>query len=494
MNKDIKEIIGFLNKKVSELDILVVGDIMLDSYYHGSVTRISPEAPVPVNKVYNETINLGGAGNVAANLAFLGANVHVTGILGNDENKERVLALFSDIGAKSDGVFISDTRKTTAKLRIIGAGQQMLRLDFEEIAETNTEEETFVLKYIKSLIEKKLDGIIISDYAKGFCSPSLCQKIINLANESHIAVLVDPKGYNWDKYENADFITPNVKELGEAAGQSLVNDTEKVIDVARYNIEKYGVKSILATRSEKGMTFVTTDDAFTAPATAQEVFDVSGAGDTVAAVFLAAIAGGLSVFNAAFLANEAAGLVVARSGTYPIKFNELLSHMIEIEYKKGEKYRPLSFSEVTSLVSKWREKGETVVFTNGCFDILHTGHILYLQKAANLANHLIIGLNTDASVKRLKGETRPIVQEYDRAGILAALACVDAVVFFDEDTPINLIKAINPDVLVKGGDYTVDGVVGREFAKKVEIVDFEEGYSTTDIVNKIAGLAKEGKL
>lgn len=487
-------IANFLAEKITDLKIAVIGDIMLDCYYYGSVGRISPEAPVPVNKVTSESINLGGAGNVAANLARLGCKVCMCSACGDDESAGKLRTLLQQLGIDDTGILYDEKRKTTSKLRVIGSNQQMLRLDFEENRTLANEEEEALVKWLDRLIVEGLNGIIISDYAKGFLTYSFCQKIITLACEAKIPILVDPKGYNWEKYQNADYITPNVKELGEAVQTVAENKTEVLTELAKQAISKYKVKSVLVTRSEKGMTFVSQKETFTTPATAREVFDVSGAGDTVAAVFLAAVAGGMSANEAAFLANEAAGIVVARSGTYAIKQDELLNCLLEKEYNKNRKYRPLTWDEIESLANSWHRLGHKIVFTNGCFDILHTGHVTYLEKAAELGDHLIIGLNTDESVKLLKGEARPLVAQADRARLLSALACVDAVVLFNDETPSELIKRIKPDILVKGGDYCADDVAGRQYAKEVKIIDFEEGYSTTDIITKISALIKEGKL
>ncbi len=486
--------VNFFTKKLGQLKIAVVGDVMLDRYYYGEVSRISPEAPVPVTKVLSESSNLGGAGNVATNLALLGTKVYLAGLVGRDDNAGKFSDLLDSFGIDSSGLVISDNRRTTTKLRVIGSSQQMLRLDFEEPLSLTLAEEQQLKDWFLGLLKKGLDGLVISDYAKGLCSLAFCHWLIDIANEHKIPVLVDPKGYEWEKYQGADFVTPNVKEMGEAVKTSLVNKTEPVIVAARDSLSRYGIKSVLVTRSEKGLSYVSQQETFTVPAAAREVYDVSGAGDTVAAVFLAAVAGGLSCTDAAVLANEAAGIVVGRVGTYAIRRDELLTCLLEKEYQQEKTYRPLSWQEIDVLATGWRKQGEKIVFTNGCFDLLHSGHIAYLEKAATLGHRLIIGLNTDDSVRRLKGQTRPLVGELDRARVLSALACVDMVILFAEDTPEKLIELIRPDVLVKGGDYQAEDVAGRQFAGEVKIVDFEEGYSTTGVVEKIVRLVKEGKL
>ena len=337
--------------------------------------------------------------------------------------------------------------------------------------------------------------MIVSDYAKGVCSDNFVQWVIAAAHQYHVPVLIDPKGADWNKYRGCDFITPNLKEMCEAAGELVPNEDEDVLRLAQNAREKYAIKNGVGTRSERGMTLAGLDGlVINDPATAQEVFDVSGAGDTVAATLLAGAAGKLALQDAVFMANRAAGIVVAKVGTYPVHREELLKDLLTEERKQGRGYRTLSWSEIESLAKTWRSCGEKIVFTNGCFDILHVGHVSYLEKAARLGRHLVVGLNSDTSVRKLKGDVRPLVHELDRARVLAALACVDAVVLFEQDTATELIEKIRPDILVKGGDYKPEEVAGREYAGEVRIIDFEDGYSTTGIVEQIAQFVKEGKL
>jgi len=484
----------FLTEQVQKLKIAVIGDVMLDRYFYGEVKRISPEAPVPVNKVNKITSVIGGAGNVAANLANLGCQVYVGGVTGKDENRTILEGKLREINIDCSGLLAVKDRETITKLRVIGARQQMLRLDFEKVQDLTPEEVAKEEEWLQSLLAKGLHGIIISDYAKGMCGDAFCQKVITIAREHNIPVLVDPKGSDWTKYRGCSFITPNVKEMCEAAGKVVPNEDEPLIELACAAGEKFNIANVVVTRSEKGVTLVNKTLVLNEPATAQEVFDVSGAGDTVAAVLLAAVAGGLSREEALRLSNKAAGIVVSKVGTYPVHREELLKEILADNRKHGNGYRPLSWEEVFSLSKAWHAADEKIVFTNGCFDILHVGHVTYLEQAANLGKHLIVGVNTDASVKRLKGENRPLVNEKDRARILASLGCVDAVVLFDEDTPAKLIAGIKPDILVKGGDYKPEEVAGRESAGEVRILPFEEGYSTTGIIQKIVAMVKEGKL
>lgn len=485
---------NFLADKIQNLKIAVIGDVMLDRYFYGEVKRISPEAPVPVTKINRINSVLGGAANVAANLAHLECRVFMGGVTGDDENRQLLEKMMNEAGIDYSGLVKSQHRKTITKLRVLGGQQQMLRLDFEETGDLVPDEIISLRAWLENLLDNGLDGIIVSDYAKGVCSDDFCQWVIAQGKAYGVPVLIDPKGADWTKYRGCDFITPNLKEMCEAAGCQRENEDEAVVAMAMAAKDKFQIKNVVVTRSERGMTLVNNEEIIHSPAAAIEVFDVSGAGDTVAAALLVAAAGKLELSDAVYMANRAAGIVVAKVGTYPVHREELLKDLMTEERKQGKGYRTQSWEEIAALARNWKACGEKVVFTNGCFDILHVGHVTYLEKARNLGKHLIVGLNTDASVRRLKGETRPLVHELDRARVLAALACVDAVVLFNQDTPTDLIEQIRPDILVKGGDYTPEQVAGREYAGEVRIIDFEDGYSTTGVVEKIANMVKEGKL
>ena len=489
-----QSVIELLTEKITHLRIAVIGDVMLDRYAYGEVRRISPEAPVPVTRVKRLTSVLGGAGNVAANLAGLGVQVYVAGMTGEDDHRRVLEKKLRELGVDYSGLIASPKRSTITKMRIIGARQQMLRLDFEEPGDLLPDEEQALLQWLRKHLDEGLDGIVLSDYAKGTCSDRFCQMVITQARAAHVPVLVDPKGSDWAKYRGCDLITPNVKEMCEAAGKIVPNVTPALVELAQQARETFDIRYVVVTRSEKGVTLVGKDDVITKAATAQEVFDVSGAGDTVASVLLAAISGKLSLADALELSNKAAGIVVSKVGTYPVHKEELLREILADSQPESFDYRPMTWDEMARLTRTWQQAGETVVFTNGCFDILHAGHVQYLQQAAQLGNHLIIGVNTDDSVRRLKGQTRPFNHETDRARLLASLRDVDAVALFGEDTPTDLIKKIRPDILVKGGDYKKEEVAGREYARTVEILPFKEGYSTTGLVEKIVTLVKEGKL
>ncbi|MCQ2363660.1 MAG: D-glycero-beta-D-manno-heptose-7-phosphate kinase [Acidaminococcaceae bacterium] len=484
----------FLTKEIQKLRIAVIGDVMLDRYFWGEVKRISPEAPVPVTRIKDMKSTLGGAANVAANLAGLGCRVFMGGVTGDDDNRQILERIMKGAEIDCKGLVKSKNRRTITKLRVLGGSQQMLRLDFEEPGDLTDRETQTLDKWLQGLLAKGLDGIVVSDYAKGVCSAAFVQKVIALAKTKKIPVLVDPKGSDWKKYRGCDYITPNVKEMNEAVGENCPNEDGEIVRMARLAAKKFSIKNVVVTRSEKGMTLVNAKEVLHSPATAMEVFDVSGAGDTAAATLIAAVAGGLKVEDAVYMANRASGIVVAKVGTYPVHRGELLKDVLEEERREGRGYRTLSWEEIGELAATWRACGETIVFTNGCFDLLHVGHVTYLEKARSLGRHLIVGLNSDSSVSRLKGPTRPLTSEVDRARVLAALGCVDAVVLFEQDTPTELIKLIRPDILVKGGDYKANEVAGRQYAGRVEILNYEDGYSTTGLVEKVAKLAKEGKI
>lgn len=485
----------FLNDVLPHLRIAVIGDIMIDRYVFGKVERISPEAPVPVNRVDHIKSVLGGAANVASNLANLDCNVYLAGLIGNDDNARLLRSLLEEAGIDGSGMVSRTGHATTTKMRILGARQQMVRLDFEEITPLDEQETAELATWLDICIRSGLDGVILSDYKKGVLTDKVARHIIETVKAAGIPILVDPKGKDWSKYNGADFVTPNMKELAECVGHEVANEGSEVVTAAKELHEKYDFANLMVTRSEKGITIVSRDGrVWNNPATAQEVFDVSGAGDTVAAAFLAAIAGHLSIRTGLQLANAAAGIVVRKVGTYPVHRSELMQLWSEWQPPRWAPYSPLDWYQTAQKIRTWQSKGETVVFTNGCFDILHRGHVLYLQQAAMLGQHLIVGLNSDDSVRRLKGPSRPLVRQEDRAILLNALGCVDEVVIFDEDTPQELLSVLRPDILVKGGDYKPEEVIGREFVKRVEIINFEEGYSTTGLVNKIAEMAKKGIL
>jgi D-beta-D-heptose 7-phosphate kinase / D-beta-D-heptose 1-phosphate adenosyltransferase len=478
-------------------NILVVGDAMLDQYYFGKVGRISPEAPVPVVHVQSQQFRLGGAANVAANVSHLRAKVHLVAIAGQDENKNKLLQALQDLSIESNLV-LSNT-PTITKARVIAESQQMLRLDFEQavpagsqLCESLVQHCTTTLRAMSkanatsTTANSASQGVaIISDYGKGLCTASFCKQFIDEANACGIPVLVDPKTTNWQRYSGAFLVTPNFKEFGEVLQISnLLNTDETIEQYAPELMKQFGLQNLLVTRSEKGMSLATrTSDGIVFKhihTRAREVFDVSGAGDTVIATLAAALSAGQPLTHAVELANIAAGIVVGKTGTAPIEYAELeqaVSGVIPLQ-----KLVPINTLQTT--IQELQQSGKKVIFTNGCFDILHRGHVDYLQRARALGDALVVGLNSDASVKRLKGDSRPIHAEQDRAFVLAGLECIDYLCVFTEDTPAQLLSALRPDVIVKGGDYTPDQVVGREFAKEVQILSFVDGFSTTGIIEK----------
>ena len=489
-----KTVNEFLTNSLPNLKIAVIGDVMVDRYVFGDVSRISPEAPVPVNRVSSVKEVLGGAGNVASNLANLDCHVYLGAVAGVDDHGRVLDKLLIADGIDTSGLIYDNNRSTITKMRILGDRQQMMRLDFETITPITTGEEERLISWLDGLCQQGLQGIVISDYGKGVCTPTLLQEVFRLAHTYNVQTIVDPKGADWSKYDGATCITPNVKELGESLGRLIPNEDASVIEAAKEVLGKLNIQYIIGTRSAKGITVVAKDGrTWHNPATQQDVFDVSGAGDTVVAMMISCLASGLSMRLALHIANGAAGIVVSKVGTYPIHRQELIDLWQSVRQLTASS--PLfTKEEMKALIDKWQSMDETVVFTNGCFDILHRGHITYLQEAAQLGRHLIIGLNSDASVRRLKGETRPIVSEDDRAALLSALQCVDGVVLFEEDTPAELLAYLRPNILVKGGDYKKEEIIGRESVDEVAVLSFKEGYSTSDIVKKIAIMSKEGKL
>lgn len=464
--------LGFSNSSV-----LVVGDVILDKYHFGKVRRISPEAPVPVVEVERSMFTLGGAGNVANNIAHLGGKSYLFGTAGNDTNKTILLDLLNKINVE---VFLCETNiPTTTKVRVIGEHQQIVRLDFEEVQEIQGDSYRWIRESIDTVIGK-VGAVVISDYGKGVCSPELCRYVIDRGNSRGIFIVVDPKGKDWTKYTGATVVSPNVKELSEVVGRELPNINQEIEACGAEVMKRYDLKYLLVTRSEKGMTLISHDGVAHIPTEAKEVFDVSGAGDTVVATLSAAVATGIDIKLGVELANRAAGIVVSKIGTTPIKIEELVnSTKVELHGKI------VDFDLLLGIVKELKERGEDIVFTNGCFDILHAGHVSYLKEAKRLGDILIVGLNSDDSVKRLKGHGRPLNRERNRAEVLEALEFVDYIVVFDEDTPYRLVKSVMPKVLVKGGDYTVDEIVGREFAGKTVVLPFVEGYSTTNIIKNL---------
>lgn len=463
--------------------ILVVGDIMLDIYCHGSVTRISPEAPVPVFNKKSERYVLGGAANVAANLSAAGCVVSLLSACGDDDNGKRIIQLLQDNGIDT-GFVIQGKKPTITKTRFMATGhQQLMRLDVEDVSDITKEAYEPMMAKFKSCIGE-FDLVLMSDYLKGMLSGELTQEIIQLADANNIKVLIDVKDKNTDKYNGAYLLKPNKKELMELTGMKI-DSIEDVVYASRVLMEKCHTEYVLTTCGEKGMVLVGNNEEFIISSEAKEVFDVTGAGDTTIAYLAVGLMSGLDIKDAVILSNRAAGVQVGKLGTSIVT-------MEEVQGDLSSKRNLLTDKIVNSGdVAKIREKlhDKKLVFTNGCFDILHIGHITYLQQAAKLGDALIIGVNSDASVKRLKGDDRPVNTQMDRVKMLCALECVDYVVVFDEDTPYELISKVQPDILVKGGDYKAEDVVGKDIVEsrggRVEIIPLVEGVSTTSIIQRI---------
>lgn len=465
--------------------VLVIGDIMLDRYVWGTVGRISPEAPVQVVSAQKKTATLGGAANVANNIAKLGGKVSVLGLRGNDRAGEVLLSLLKENGIDNH-LIVTNGRPTITKTRIMAHGQQLLRIDEEQLNELTPDTETRLIAALEDHLNG-VDAVIISDYAKGTLTQKICSVIIAKAGQREIPVIVDPKGTQWDKYRGASCITPNTSEFS-AMTPSLIDSEKHLVTHAEELRKEMQADALLITRGPEGMVLILPDsDAIFIPSDAREVFDVSGAGDTVVATLALALAGGFSWMEAVKLANMAAGIVVGKLGTQPVMYEELQDELLKTSVEHKDGYDDIE--EALKLVKYWRSKHENIVFTNGCFDLLHVGHIKLIEGAAREGDRLIVGLNSDDSVRRLKGEQRPIITQKERARLLSAVAGVDMVVIFHEDTPINLIEKLRPDVLVKGSDYSLDEVVGgdlvSDYGGRVALVELEHGYSTTAIVQKI---------
>lgn len=464
--------------------VLVVGDLMIDHYLWGNAERISPEAPVQVVDVASETTVLGGAGNVVNNLVALGASVSVAAAIGDDDNGAELTRMLEQIGVKTAGLVVQPGRKTSKKSRVIASNQQILRYDKESKDAITAASVQKILDAVRGMLSS-IDIVILSDYGKGVITPELAQGVISLARENGKRVLVDPKGRDYSKYRGAHLLTPNRKEAVEATGIEIKDD-ESLQAALLWLKTECGLDRSMITLSEDGIA-IYDGKLKRFPTAAQEVYDVTGAGDTVIASIAFALSSGRTIDEAARFANLAAGVVVGKIGSATVTLDEIEEYEAMLHQSSSEAHIK-SFEEIDRIVGRCRAGGKRIVFTNGCFDILHVGHVKYLQVAKSFGDILIVGLNSDASVRRLKGPDRPVNTEDDRAYILAALESVDYVVKFSEETPHDLIKMLKPDVLVKGGDYRGKKVVGSEFAGETKLVDFVEGKSTTSTIEKI----KEG--
>ena len=459
--------------------VLVFGDVMLDRYWQGSTSRISPEAPVPVVKIQDIENRAGGAGNVALGIAALGASVDLIGLTGADDNGNTLNELLRNAGIRTH-LQQDAALPTITKLRVLSRHQQLIRLDFEESFEGAD------VSALEQQFGQLLHGtgvVVLSDYGKGTLSQP--QPLIRAARAAGIPVLIDPKGTDFERYRGATLLTPNLSEFEAVAGRCRSDD--ELISKARQLIADYDFEAVLVTRSEKGMTLVQRNqEPFHQPTRAREVFDVTGAGDTVISVLAASLAAGTPLVQATVLANTGAGVVVGKLGTATVSTEELRREL------RSENHLGAGIFDEESLlqlVAEARSRGETLVMTNGCFDIIHPGHVQYLKEAKALGDRLLVAVNSDDSVARLKGPTRPINPLDHRMAVLAGLESVDWVVPFSEDTPERLICQVLPDILVKGGDYTIEQIAGGQCVQTnggdVIILSFKDNCSTTAIVKKI---------
>ncbi|MBN6068921.1 bifunctional D-glycero-beta-D-manno-heptose-7-phosphate kinase/D-glycero-beta-D-manno-heptose 1-phosphate adenylyltransferase HldE [Aggregatibacter actinomycetemcomitans] len=464
--------------------VLVLGDVMLDRYWFGATNRISPEAPVPVVRVQQNEERAGGAANVAMNIASLNVPVQLLGLTGQDEAGAALTSLLQQQKIDCDFVRLA-THPTITKLRILSRHQQLLRLDFEEDFQNVTSAD--LLKKLESAV-KNYGALILSDYGKGTLNE--VQKMIQIARNANVPVLIDPKGTDFERYRGATLLTPNMSEFEAVVGKC--NSEQEIIDKGLKLISEINLTALLVTRSEKGMTLLRPNQpVYHLPTEAKEVFDVTGAGDTVISVLATALADGRSFEEACYLANVAAGIVVGKLGTSTVSTVELEN---AIHGRTGTGFGVMTEAELKEAVKLAKDRGEKIVMTNGCFDILHPGHVSYLDNARKLGDRLIVAVNTDDSVKRLKGEERPINNLASRMAVLAGLSSVDWLVPFGEDTPQRLIGEVLPDLLVKGGDYKPEEIAGSKEVwangGDVKVLNFENGFSTSNVIKKIKHLEK----
>jgi D-beta-D-heptose 7-phosphate kinase/D-beta-D-heptose 1-phosphate adenosyltransferase len=473
--------------------VLCVGDLMLDEFVYGEVSRISPEAPAPVIAVQRSESNIGGAGNVARNIASLGARCIFVGLIGEDEAGAKLKAALAQ-ESRIDSVLVCDSaRPTTRKVRFVSEhfSTHMLRADWELAQPASAEIEQKLLDSILPCVPRA-DIVLLSDYAKGMLTARVIRNIIDAARKLGKRVIVDPKNPNFAIYRGATLLTPNRKEFAEATRSRADSD---ISDAAQDVMQLADCEAVLVTQSEHGMTLVPRQgDVIHVPAQPVKVRDVSGAGDTVAAVLAVALAAGADWETALRMANAAAAVAVSKKGTAIVTSAELRRKILPHAYLAAEEKIMATSGELDAQLKDWRKQGLRVGFTNGCFDILHPGHVKLLTAARGACDRLIVGLNSDASVARLKGKDRPVQNERARAEVLAALEAVDLVVLFGEDTPIKLIAQVEPSVLVKGGDYTREQVVGHEIVEacggQVLLVEVLPGFSTTSLVDRARGSAK----
>jgi len=472
-----------LIKRLKPVPILVAGDVMVDEYIIGDVERISPESPVPVLVARDRLRKLGGAGNVVRNLVTLGAKVALFATVGSDNAGRWFKRHCEDIGIDTFWIKDDSSRPTTIKTRVVARNQQIVRIDEEQVNPISEKLEQSIAEDIKSVMPQ-VKAVVISDYGKGLLTRHLLQVLLDEAREQRVPVLVDPKGMDYSRYKGATYITPNVREASTASGIDICSQ-ERLVEAGRTLIKSVEAEGIIVTRGKDGITLVTGkkyEDFHVKPV---EIVDVTGAGDTVISALALATASGLSIENAITLANLAASLVVARFGAASVTLTEMMESLRDQSLNNKKQ----NIEDIESTLRRHRMQGQKIVFTNGCFDLFHAGHLRTLRRAADFGDVLVVGVNSDTSVSAIKGTGRPIVPQEERVEMISALAFVDYVVVFDEETPYNLIKAIRPDVLVKGEDWRGKKVVGEEIVMarggRIEFVKLVSGLSTTEIINKI---------
>lgn len=471
----------------------VIGDVMLDRFVYGSVSRVSYEAPIPVLNVERETAMPGGAGNAARNAAALGGQVALIGVIGADAAGAELQALIAQTPGLQDRLAVDSARPTTRKTRFVAQGQQLLRADRELAAPLSPEASRALLARVEEALAG-CDVVILSDYAKGVLGDAELRQILDRARAAGVPVVVDPKSADFRRYAGATLVKPNRQEMAIASGRPCDSDAD-VVAAAEELIAASGIPAIAVSRAERGLTLVRRGHPpLHLQAQAREVFDVSGAGDTLVAALALGLGAGLDLAEAAWLANLASGLVVEKVGTATVHPDEIVARAHEQSVLDTDA-KVLPRTAALERIARWRAEGARIGFTNGCFDLVHPGHVSLLRQARSACDRLVVGLNTDASVRRLKGPERPVQNEAARSIVLASLAAVDLVVLFDEDTPMSLIEAVRPDVLVKGADYRLEDVVGGAFVQgyggRVLLADLVEGQSTTRMIAR-AGLGQEG--
>ncbi len=468
--------------------ILVFGDVMLDRFVYGTVERISPEAPIPVVKVDRQADMAGGAANVARNIADLGASAVLIGVVGEDAFAADLSAQLAKTPTIRACLIADGSRPTSVKMRYVADGQQVMRADRESCTPVSSSVAERLLEAYSAQVDQ-VDLVVISDYAKGVMSADLTRSVIDMARARGKRVIVDPKSKDFSKYRGATLITPNRLELQQAAGEECLLDEQVVVAASRI-LERELCEFLVVTRGRDGMSVVGRQGFAThLPTTARQVFDVSGAGDTVVATLALSLIAGGDVIEAASLANVAAGIVVGKRGTATVSTGEIMTTLSPTD-GRTDPMKVFNLESVLELVRHWRAEGLKIAFTNGCFDLLHPGHVSLLNQARRTADRLVVGVNADISISRLKGPNRPVQGEVARATVLAAIKSVDAVVIFSQDTPLQLIEMLSPDVLVKGADYTVDTVVGADLVQarggRVVLAELLTGHSTTHTVERAA--------